>query len=109
MTENGNNNKGLAEYVRLVTPILIFVFGIVLTVTGNSITMNIDDMKERIQNIGTSVNNHLQNAELHIPRASIVSRDEWILYQSMRDKQNADIKDSICELRDLLKRHMGLR
>lgn len=106
MTENGNNNKGWAEYVRLVTPILIFVFGVVFTVTGNSITMNITDLKERVQCIGISVNNHLQNAELHIPRATVVSRDEFIIYQTMRDKQMCDIKDSLNDVKIMLQRHI---
>jgi hypothetical protein len=46
----------------------------------------------QIKDVGDKVFLHLTNSEIHIPRATVVSKDEFIIYQTMRDKQMDDLK-----------------
>ena len=45
---------------------------------------------------------HLTNSEIHIPRSTVVSRDEFVIYQMMRDKQMTDIKQDINDIKCIL-------
>ena len=52
---------------------------------------------------------HLTNSELHIPRATIVSKDEFSIYQVMRDRQMAEIKQDVNDIKCMLQSHMGIK
>jgi hypothetical protein len=52
---------------------------------------------------------HLTNASIHIPRETVVSKDEFVIYQSMRDKQMTDLKEIICEIKQILLKQNDLR
>lgn len=80
------------EWFRIITPIGIFVIGIWL-----------NWIRSDIQEIKTQLFHHLVNGELHTPRATIVNRDEFVIYQSMRDKQMSDIKECLSEIKKELK------
>jgi hypothetical protein len=97
-----NDNGKKWENFRWITPITLLLIS---TLIGIAIT-NQNDIKFQLSEISSKMFIHLTNAELHIPRATIVSKDEFIIYQCMRDKQMADIKDSLAEVTKLLRNRL---
>jgi len=91
MSENGNGKKSWTENFRIFTPILvtisIFLLGAILS------TMN---------RIDENLFKHLTNDEIHTPRAVVITRAEFDIYQNFRNKQNDDLKSSLCRIEDLL-------
>ena len=96
MSDEKNGKIGLFELLRLATPIGIFLLGLL----WNSTRVDISEIKQQIFT-------HLTNSEIHIPRASVVSRDEFLIYQAMRDKQMADVKDGLCRIESLMQKHIS--
>ena len=92
---------GWMEYLRFVTPLGILVLSFYSTMTFNSI----DAVKKDLKEVSTEVLHHLTNSDIHIPRLTVVSRDEFLIYQSMRDKQMDQIKDSMTRIEAGLERH----
>jgi len=88
---NNENNNG--SKFAWVTNILVTISIAVSTVTWGYIK-SVDD----------KMFNHLTNATIHIPRETVTSKDEFILYQTMRDKQMQDLKEMICEIKDMMKK-----
>ena len=93
-----NTKPKWIESLRLVTPIL----AIFLTFYIQTINKNLDMLSVDVKDMRVEISHHLQNSDLHIPRATVVSRDEFELYQRMRDKQMNDIKDSLYEVKCIL-------
>jgi hypothetical protein len=42
---------------------------------------------------------HLTNGTIHIPRETLVSRNEFLLYQNMRDQQLIDLKEILNDIK----------
>jgi hypothetical protein len=91
-----NGKKDWMEYLRIVTPVMLFLIGLVVY-----------GMKDDIREIKGQMLVHLTNSEMHVPRATVVSRDEFTIYQSMRDRQMADVKDSLCRIENFISKHIG--
>jgi hypothetical protein len=98
----GTNGKSWLEYLRIITPLAVLVLGFYI----NGMNASVLEVKASINNMQAELFHHLTNAELHIPRSTVTSKDEFIIYQAMRDKQMADIKDGLCRVESLLMKHM---
>ena len=61
-----------------------------------------DDLKD----MRVELFHHLTNAELHVPRATVVSKDEWVLTQLMWDKQMSSLMSGLCEIKVLMQDHI---
>lgn len=94
LCDKGKGEESWMQIFRFLTPLFLFI----LTFYINSVKDGIGLLSTDLKDMRISVNSHLQNSELHIPRATIVSRDEFIIYQNMRDKQMQDIKDGISRI-----------
>lgn len=92
---------GWMEYLRFVTPLGILVLGFYSNMTFNSI----DAVKKDLKEVSAEVLHHLTNSDIHIPRLTVVSRDEFLIYQSMRDKQMDGIRDSMGRIETILEDH----
>ena len=88
---------GWWEYIQFVTPIIMALVAFVVGDLRNQI----QDLKTTTKDMSVQIVAHLCNSEIHIPRATVVSRDEFYIYQSMRDKQMAGIQVSLDRLIDL--------
>ena len=86
-------NPSWTEVFSLLTPVMLFIMAFYL-----------NGLRDDIRLMKTDISNHLQNAEIHIPRSTVVSKDEFVIYQSMRDRQMADIKDSLIRLEEMIQK-----
>jgi len=71
----------------VITPFLLLV----MTAIGGSIN-------SRLTDIDNKMFKHLTNDELHCPRSLMVTKAEYNIYQTMRDRQMADIKDQLSRI-----------
>ena len=94
-----NGNK-VFEYLRLLTPFLIIVLGFYVNGMNNSIM----EVKTSILSMQAELFHHLTNSDLHMPRSSVTSKDEFLIYQAMRDRQMTDIKDSLARVQNILEK-----
>lgn len=112
--------RRILEGIKLATPILV----ILLTFYINTVKTDIRDnkisltglrsemqasmggIKCDIEAVRTDMNHHFQNSELHVPRATIVSKDEFTIYQAMRDREMATLKESIYHIENMMEKHM---
>ena len=94
-----NGNK-VFEYLRLLTPFLIIVLGFYVNGMNNSIM----EVKTSINTMQAELFHHLTNSDLHVPRSSVTSKDEFVIYQAMRDRQMTDIKDSLARVQNILEK-----
>lgn len=94
----------LSERIRTYTPILLFV----LSFIGALLMYGVNDIRNKIDAVDSKMFNHLTNNTIHIPRETIVSKDEWVVYQSMRDKQMADMGKDLSEIKSLVIKCMEL-
>ncbi len=81
------DKKSWTEYFRVITPFLLLV----LTAIGGSIN-------SRLSDIDTKLFRHLTNDELHCPRSVMVTKAEYNIYQTMRDRQMLDIKEQLSRI-----------
>ena len=88
------------KYLRLITPFILLLFGII----GWFIQQDISRINSKLDTIDSKMFVHLTNEELHMPRSLAVTKAEFLVYQNMRDKQMADIKDLVYEIRRILER-----
>lgn len=89
------NRKHWTESFRVVTPLLITVAIALLSILLSS-----------VNSIDEKLFKHLTNDEIHCARSIMVSKSEFNIYQSMRDRQMFDLKDGISEIKLLLREHM---
>jgi hypothetical protein len=99
------SRKNWMEYFRLVTPFLLILFGII----GWFIKEDVSRINLKLEDIDHKMFVHLTNDEMHSPRSLMVTKAEFLVYQSMRDKQMGDLKDIIYDIRKLLERHMEMK
>jgi hypothetical protein len=92
------NGQGWMEYFRLVTPFMTLV----LLFYANGVRSDINEMKSELFH-------HLTNAEIHIPRASVVSMPEFTIYQTMRDRQMTDLSCSLARIEAKIDKHMEFK
>lgn len=86
MAKNGNNT--LFSLTNILVTIAIAANGVIFF---------------QMNSIGDRVSRHLENAQIHIPRETVVSRDEFLIYQTMRDRQVSDIKNAMCRIEDMIR------
>jgi len=86
-----NNNKRWTEWFRVFTPLFLFV----LSLLAGGINSKLNDIDNRLFS-------HLTNDELHCPKSMVVTKAEFIIYQTMREKQMADIKDDLADIKRIL-------
>ena len=98
------NGKSWFEHLRLITPFLIVVLGFYV----NGMNSSIMEVKTSINAMQAELFHHLTNSDLHMPRSSVTSKDEFVIYQAMRDKQMADIKDSLGRVENLMQKHIDV-
>ena len=100
---NGNRFTWM-EYLRLVTPFLLFI----ITFTTTRLVFKLDDIDAKLFS-------HLTNDEIHAPRSMFVDKANFDLYQKMRDREmmalydtvaciRADIKSGFSELQERRKK-----
>jgi hypothetical protein len=95
-------SKSWLEYLRVITPVGIFV----LTVYVNMMNATIMGVKSEVTEMRAELLHHLTNSDLHMPRSTVTSKDEFTIYQNMRDKQMLDIRDSMYRVENLLQKHI---
>lgn len=76
---------------------------VVISIAANGVIFSM------LSNMDNKLFVHLTNSNLHIPRETVVSKDEFTIYQLMRDRQVAGIKESIDRIELLLKEHIQAR
>ena len=90
MDTNGNKLFSATNLIlTLLVTINLFGFSVVFT---------------RLGEIDNKVFVHMTNSDIHIPRGAIVGKDEFNIYQTFREKQLNDMKEMMCEIRDMLKK-----
>lgn len=80
------------ESFRFITPLLVTIALFMLS-----------GIQSNIKQIDDKMFKHLTNDEIHTPKSIVVSKPEFTIYQTMRDKQMSDIKEMVSELRGDLK------
>jgi hypothetical protein len=85
---DNSSGKSWTEYLRLITPFLLLV------VTGYC-----SFISSKLTEIDDKLFKHLTNDELHAPRSLVVTKPEFLIYQTMRDKQMEDIKNAVLDMR----------
>lgn len=71
-----HNQKGWAEYLRFITPILVTICLFLLS----NINSKVDDISDKLFK-------HLTNDEMHTPKSIAVSKAEFMVYQQMNQQQ----------------------
>lgn len=94
---SGNNKVGWFNVTNMLVIIAIAANAIVWTQLSN--------LDDKISDMNNKIFIHMTNADIHIPREMMLSRGEFIIYQNMSDQQIQDIKNVICEVREILHRH----
>ena len=95
-----NDKKSWTEYFRLITPFLVIVIGCI----GWSVNMRVCQLEGKIDNIDQKLFVHLTNEQIHTPRGLVVSQEAFTLYQTMRDKQMQDVKETLNEVKAIILR-----
>jgi hypothetical protein len=91
-------NGHWTDNFRIITPIALAILGYFMTgLSDNFKRLDLD-----VRDMRTEVQHHLQNSEIHIPRASVVSLDAFTIYQTMRDKQMSDLACSLARIENIL-------
>lgn len=91
------------DWLKYVSPILLTINLFLLS----GIQGEISGVKSDIKDTNSMLFKHLTNDEMHCPRSITVTKPEFAIYQSMRDKQMNDTKDGIDRIENLLEKHMG--
>lgn len=89
------------EWIRLLTPVGIFVIGLYIAQVNGNIT----DVKEAIAKVQEQLFHHLTNDDIHTPKNIVVSQAEFKVYQEMRATQMETLSLGITELKELLREH----
>jgi hypothetical protein len=98
--QKANKPAHWTEGFRMLTPVGLAVVGYFISVMNGNFTRLDTDVKDmRIE-----ISHHLQNSELHVPRSTVVSKDEFVIYQAMRDKQMVDLSCGISRIEDKMDR-----
>lgn len=93
--------------------ILGAAFGFVVMLVVANTNGNISEIKGNVTEIKGQLFTHLTNHELHTPRTVVeeqlkdkVSTEQFVIYQTMRDRQMTDIKESLARLEMKIDEHM---
>jgi hypothetical protein len=101
------NKQTFFEYLRLFTPVGVFLIGIIgffIQREINTIDSNLVEVKESVKDVDNKLFKHLTNDEMHMPRTVGVTKAEFMMYQTMRDEQIKDIKDAVLDIKNLIKK-----
>lgn len=86
MQENGFRWK--LEYLRVMTPVFLFS----LNLLAGMMLSNQSQLINKIDVMDGKIFVHLTNEEIHTPRQFVVSKEEFSLYQKMREGQMEELK-----------------
>ncbi len=103
-----NTQKNWMEYLRLITPILIFILGVYVNQVDRNIEAAKKESHDSVVRIEATLNDinekmfkHLTNDEIHTPKTIVMSKAEFSVYDQMRGQQITDIRQSIVELKTM--------
>ena len=82
LNENGGK-KPLSEVFRWLTPMLITIA-----------IYQLGTISSTVSKLDEKVFKHLTNDEIHTPKSIVVNKAEFEIYQSFRDKQMSDLKET---------------
>jgi len=101
MPHDNNSEKSWTEWLRLATPIGLFV----LTLFINGLRSDLLSLRGDIKEVDAKMFKHLTNDEIHTPKAIALTRPEFNIYQEMRTKEMNDLRDGICRIEARLIEH----
>ncbi len=84
-------NRSWLEYLRLITPVGLFVIGIFISIARDEIKSVRTDLKD----LSAKIYLHQTNDEIHCPKSVVVTRPEFQIYQEFRNKEMQSIKEAI--------------
>ena len=58
------------------------------------------NINSKVEQIDDKLFRHLTNDEMHSPRSLFVTKAEFEIYQELRSRQVADIKDLVADMRN---------
>ena len=90
MSQNEKINN-VFEWFRLITPMMLTI--VIFLCTG---------INSRLEGIETKLFSHMTNHEMHTPSSMVISKAEFEIYQQMRDRQMADLKEGILRIENHL-------
>lgn len=93
------------KYLRLITPGLVIMFGII----GWFVRNEVANINSKVNDIDSKIFVHLTNHDLHTPQSLIVTKAEFLVYQNMRDKQMADMKEIMVNIEKMMERHVEVK
>jgi hypothetical protein len=64
------------------------------------------NIMRQLEDIDAKLFKHLTNDEMHCPRSITVTKPEFLIYQSMRDKQMDEMRNGINRIENLIERHV---
>ena len=97
------NGRHWTEQFRILTPLLLLS----LNLLAGMVLTNQVEMRATIMQMDSKMFSHLTNANIHIPRETVVSKDEFVIYQTMRDKQMSSLNETLCRIEGKIDAHMN--
>ena len=104
MTES--KNTGVWEYLRIATPVLTTLGLFIVGLVGSNLSNNVNRMETQLLaqmgKIDDKLFRHLTNDEIHMPRSTMVDKQQFDLINTIRASQLADLKAEICDVKTLV-------
>jgi hypothetical protein len=97
------NKTTFGEGVKYLTPILVTIALFMIGGMRSDMTKVETSLSAQISSVDIKLFKHLTNDEIHTPKSIVISKPEFTIYQTMRDKQMSDIKEMITDVRADLK------
>lgn len=96
--------KQVSEWFRWLTPILVTVSLFLVSQINGSIKDVKTDLSSQIASLDVKVFKHLTNDEIHIPRGTVVTKQEFDLQCKFSTYQIDQIAKSLDQLHEELKK-----
>ena len=93
-----NGFKWKLEYLRVMTPVFLFT----LNLLAGILLANQREIITKISDMDNKIFLHLTNDEIHTPRQFVVSKEQFDLYQKMRNDQLDEIRKCQQEIKNSL-------
>jgi len=93
-----NGFKWKLEYLRVMTPVFLFT----LNLLAGILLTNQREIITKISDMDNKIFLHLTNDEIHTPRQFVVSKEQFDLYQKMRNDQLDEIRKCQQEIKNSL-------
>lgn len=98
MTYNSNNKRGWLIFFEILTPFLL----IMLTWINSANISRFDKIDKVLECIDNRIFSHLTNDEIHYPKSSIATKEEFQMYTGMRDRQWSELYIQLNNIKTLL-------